>query len=95
MKKLALTLLSIFLMSFLYGQNLTGNWYGLLKFPTSSLHIVFHINKNGDRYTTGLESPDQGSGILTADKTTVNGNIITIESSQLEMKFSGKYLADS
>ena len=95
MKKIALTLLSIFLMPFLYGQNLTGNWYGLLKFPTSSLHIVFHVNKNGNSYTTGLESPDQGSGILTADKTTISGNIISIESSQLEMKFSGKYLADS
>ncbi|WP_158827382.1 alpha/beta hydrolase family protein [Mucilaginibacter lacusdianchii] len=95
MKKLFTTLL--FLLSIItgYGQTIAGNWYGALNVSGSQLHIVFHIAKNGDVWSSTMDSPDQGAFGLATDKTQVDGNQLSIEVSKFGLKYTATYQADS
>lgn len=94
--KILLATLSLMLLIFgLQAQDLTGNWYGVLHVQNTNLHLVFHINKSGDAYSSTMDSPDQGAHGLSIDKTIINGNTLSIELAQLNLKYSGTYLPDS
>jgi len=94
MKKTTATLSFILVFAGAFAQNITGDWYGLIKAGGSSLHLVFHISKSGDTYTTTLDSPDQGAKGLPTDKTTVTGDVVEIEAAKFGIKYSGIYQVD-
>lgn len=95
MKKIIYTLVFIFLTSATFAQSIAGDWYGALNIPGRSLHIVFHILKNGENYTSTMDSPDQGANGIATDTTTITGNQVTITISKYKVKYTGTYLPDS
>ncbi|MDP9047596.1 MAG: alpha/beta hydrolase [Bacteroidota bacterium] len=96
MKKIIITLTFILLVCIAFAQGITGDWYGTLNIPGgATLHVVFHITKGGDTYTTTFDSPDQGAKGLATDKTTFTGNQLTIEATQFNFKYIGDYKPDS
>lgn len=90
MKSTITSLLLIFAFNLTYAQVITGTWNGELDVNGTSLRIVFHVEKNGDTYKTLMDSPDQGAKDIPTDKTTFDGETLSVEAAQLGMSFSGK-----
>lgn len=95
MKKIIFTLSFLIVACSLYSQNIAGAWYGALNVKGNKLHLVFHITKTGDTYSSTMDSPDQAALGLSTDKTTVNGNQIVIEAAKFGIKYTATYLPDS
>nr|WP_294795114.1 alpha/beta hydrolase [uncultured Mucilaginibacter sp.] len=95
MKKITFILMLSVVAFNLKAQDITGDWYGAIKIAGAKLHLVFHINKSGDVYSTIMDSPDQNAKGLGTDKTTVNNNAITIEAAKFGIKYTGTYKPDS
>lgn len=91
MKKITFILMLLAAAFNLKAQDVTGDWYGAIKIAGAKLHLVFHINKSGDGYSTLMDSPDQGAKGLGTDKTTVDKNAITIEANKFGIKYTGTY----
>lgn len=83
----------------LFSQNIVGDWEGSLEVQGMQLKLIFHITKDGEKFTSTMDSPDQGANGIPMDKTTVEDGNLTIESKQLGMKYiapiseNGKKLA--
>jgi pimeloyl-ACP methyl ester carboxylesterase len=95
MKKLNLTFSLLLLASSLFAQKIAGIWYGTLNVRGNSLRLVFHISQTSGIYATTMDSPDQHAMGLAAEKTTVEGNQLTIEATKYAIKYIGNYLPDS
>ena len=78
-----------------YGQTVGGTWYGILKLPKASVHLVFHITKNGETYSSKMDSPDQGADGLAADHTAFEDNNLTIDLGKYGIKYNGIFKPDS
>ena len=89
MKNTIIGLLLFFTWISTQAQNIEGTWNGVLKINDISLRIVFHIEKNGDTYSTKMDSPDQGASGIPADKTSFDGQQLVVEAAQLGMVFTG------
>jgi alpha-beta hydrolase superfamily lysophospholipase len=94
MKKIISTLAFILIISGALAQSITGDWYGLIKAGGNSLHLVLHISKTGDTYTTTMDSPDQGAKGIPTDKTTVTGDVVEVEAPKFGIKYRGTYQPD-
>ncbi|MDR0757427.1 MAG: alpha/beta fold hydrolase [Tannerella sp.] len=44
-----------------YGQEITGDWEGILKVQNIRLRIVLHIQETASGYSATMDSPDQGA----------------------------------
>ncbi|MFI5333491.1 MAG: alpha/beta hydrolase family protein [Candidatus Babeliales bacterium] len=75
----------------LYAQPITGDWYGTLNAKKTKIHLVFHINRTANGYSTTMDSPDQGASGIKTDTTKVEGNNITIEIKSLSMIYTGSF----
>ncbi|WP_184548641.1 alpha/beta hydrolase family protein [Mucilaginibacter sp. FT3.2] len=94
-KKLVFTLCLALLAGGSYAQTIVGTWYGTLTVQTKAIHLVFHITKNNDTYTSTMDSPDQGANGLPVDKTTFSDNQLIIDAAKLGIKYTGTFLPDS
>lgn len=95
MKRFLATLLFLGMVNGLSAQNITGTWYGILHVQGTQLHLIFHVNKNAEGYSSTMDSPDQGANGIPVDKTSVTGNMLNIEMSRLAIHYTGTYLPDS
>ena len=95
MKKTISTLAFILSVSCLFAQSVTGDWYGALNIQGTSLPLVFHITKNGDVYSTLMDSPKQGAKGFATGVTTVNGNELQINAASEGITYTGTFLPDS
>ena len=91
MRSFLLSIIIAFTSVSLYAQPITGNWYGILKAQKTKLHIVFHINRTANGYSTTMDSPDQGASDIQTDTTKLEGNKITIEKKSMGMIYTGSY----
>lgn len=76
-------------------QNITGDWYGILKTPNQDLRVIFHVILDSDRYLSTLEVPSQSSKRLLMDSTTIQDNHIRMKMTQLNLYYNGTYYPDS
>lgn len=95
MKSIYSTIALIFLSSILFAQEPVGTWYGTLNIHGTQLPLVFHITKNGSEYSTTMDSPAQNAKDMPSDKTTFTNKTLTVEASNIGMKYTGTYLPDS
>ncbi|RYE30953.1 MAG: alpha/beta hydrolase, partial [Sphingobacteriaceae bacterium] len=95
MKRFTATLILFLTVSVLYAQNITGDWYGTLHIQANSLHLVFHISKSGDAYSSTMDSPDQNAFGLATDATTFSNNQLTVLATKFGIKYIGTFKADS
>ncbi|MCP5062335.1 MAG: alpha/beta hydrolase, partial [Ignavibacteriae bacterium] len=61
MKKSNIVLILLFSSVFIFAQDITGDWYGVLDIQGQKLRIVFHIVENDGSLTATMDSPDQGA----------------------------------
>jgi fermentation-respiration switch protein FrsA (DUF1100 family) len=89
----------VFILSSLcYSQpkDLTGIWAGKLSLPNSlELTIVFNLSKDDSgKYTSTLDSPDQGAMGIPTESTTIFGDSIIIKIPLVQGSYSGKIFFD-
>ncbi|WP_316832995.1 alpha/beta hydrolase family protein [Pedobacter aquatilis] len=91
MKKLICFFIGVAMSNLLYAQNLTGSWYGILEIPGGKLRVNFHIKAEGTAFVSTMDSPDQGAKGIPTDKTTIQGNEISIEAAKLGLVYKANY----
>lgn len=91
MKKTTL-LFIIFLASLtIYGQDITGQWNGVLKVQGMQLRLVFNISKTDTGYTSTMDSPDQGAKGIPVTTTTFENPKIKFEVASARIGYEGEF----
>ena len=70
MRKVAFTIMLGLSALVMFGQDVTGQWNGILKVPGAQLRLVFHVEKTDTGYASTMDSPDQGANGLPVETTT-------------------------
>lgn len=95
-KKTFLIMIALFAAtSWLWSQDISGNWQGELHIMGQKLRIIFHIEKKDTLYTTIMDSPDQGAYGLPTDRTGVADNQLEIVAAGMGILYRGKLENDS
>jgi len=81
--------------AFAQAQDITGQWKGVLNISGTNLRLVFHINKNGEAYTSTMDSPDQGAVGIPVATTTFDGSKLSIAMPNIGLLYEGEYKTDS
>lgn len=73
-------------------EEAAGDWSGLL---AGQLHLIVHVTKNaGGYYGATLESPDQGSVVLPADKVAAEADHFSFTIAKIGGSFTGTWNAE-
>jgi uncharacterized protein len=83
---ITLTLLASF--SF-FGQEITGDWNGILKISGNQLGIVFHVSKTDNGFASTMDSPDQKAFGIPVTKTTFENSVLKIEIENAKIEYEG------
>ncbi len=84
-------LLFIFLISFhAFGQDITGQWNGVLKVQGIQLRLVFNVTKTDVGYNSTMDSPDQGANGIPVTSTTFENSMIKFEVSNARIEYNGE-----
>ena len=90
MKKNLLIIIFMTSTVLIFGQDITGDWYGALKVQSMQLRLVFHITKTDSAYKATMDSPDQGAKDIPMSKASFENNLLTLEMAAAYIKFNGK-----
>jgi len=90
MKKNLLISLLLFSSIMALGQDITGEWNGLLKVQGLQLRLVFHITKTDAGYSATIDSPDQGATGTQMSKVTFENSVLTVELPSQKSEYTGK-----
>ncbi len=91
MKKIMLVLLIFTLVSPTFGQDITGQWNGLLDIQGTHLRLVFHIAKNDNGYSATMDSPDQGAHGIPVSATLFENMTLQIKMPNLGITYNGVF----
>ncbi|MFB3387837.1 alpha/beta hydrolase family protein [Flavobacterium sp. LAR06] len=89
MKKAILIIITILTSSFVIGQEIAGQWNGLLKVPGAQLRIVANIGKTETGYVSTMDSPDQKAKGIPVATTTFENSILKLEIPAINGSYTG------
>jgi uncharacterized protein len=96
MKALKMVLVFSLWSLFSYGQDISGSWYGILKFSGVQLRLKFNVTHAADGYSATMDSPDQNVAGIVVTKTTFQESVVRFEVVSAGIQFEGKlYPGDS
>lgn len=72
-------------------QDLTGSWQGDLNVPGGKLPIVFNFVKNGDGFTSTMDSPKQGVKGIPVSSVQVKDSVLQLKISNINATYEGKW----
>ena len=72
-----------------FSQDITGEWNGTLNIQSTTMRLVFHINKTDAGYSATMDSPDQGAKGIIMSHVTLENSILTIELRIAKIKYTG------
>lgn len=86
MKQTIVSILTILTTLTVFGQDISGEWNGLLNVPGKQLSIVFNIKKVDTGFKSTMDSPDQGAKDIPVTTTSFENSTLklTIESAKIE-----------
>ena len=73
----------------LFGQNITGQWNGILKVQGTQLRVVFNISKTGTGLSSTMDSPDQGAKGIPVTSTSFENATLKLVVSNLGVEYQG------
>ena len=85
-------LLFIFSFSFLFSQDITGDWHGKLDVNGMPLRVVFHISKVENTYSSTMDSPDQNAFGIPITSTAFSENTLTIISKEMSATYTATFI---
>ena len=90
MKAISILLIT-FLTSFtLTAQDITGQWYGVLKVQGIQLRLVFNVTNSDHGYRSTMDSPDQGATGIPVTNTTFENSKIKFEVANARIEYNGE-----
>lgn len=89
MKKIILILTFVLTSSAIFGNEILGDWNGLLKVPGAQLRVVIHIVKTENGYTATMDSPDQKATGIPVAKTTFIDGVLKLEIEAVKGSYEG------
>lgn len=95
MKKSVLILGAMVMSMFIYAQDLTGKWSGVLNSNGRKYEIVFNISRSGDTYSSTMDSPLQKFFGFKTTSTEFKDSLLTIRMDNANMEFQGKLLKNN
>lgn len=94
MKRITILLLTLIAASFVYAQDITGQWNGALSIQGQQLRLVIHVTRSGDTYSATMDSPDQGAKGIPVTTTTFAPPVFRFEVANLRIEYSGELKGD-
>ncbi|MET0944910.1 MAG: alpha/beta fold hydrolase [Flavobacterium sp.] len=95
MKKAILIIITILVSSFAIGQEIAGQWNGLLKVPGAQLRIVANISKTETGYVSTMDSPDQKAKGIPVATTTFKNSTLKLEIPAINGSYEGTLNRDN
>nr|MDA3862160.1 alpha/beta hydrolase [Melioribacteraceae bacterium] len=89
MKKLLLIILTVLTTLSIYGQDITGQWNGVLKVQGTQLRIVFNINEVENGYSSTMDSPDQGAKGIPVTSTSFENSTLKLAILNAGIEYEG------
>lgn len=89
MIKTILIIITALLSFILNGQEIAGQWNGLLKVPGTQLRVVFHVNKTEAGYSATMDSPDQKVTGIPMEKASFDNSILKLEMPKAQISYEG------
>lgn len=95
MIKTILIIITALLSFIMNGQEITGQWNGLLKVPGTQLRVVFHVNKTEAGYGATMDSPDQKVTGIPMEKVSFDNSILKLEMPKAQISYEGTLNKDN
>ncbi|WP_426484171.1 alpha/beta hydrolase family protein [Flavobacterium sp. 2] len=89
MIKTILIIITALLSFIMNGQEIAGQWNGLLKVPGTQLRVVFHVNKTESGYSATMDSPDQKVTGIPMGKASFDNSILKLEMPKAQISYEG------
>jgi fermentation-respiration switch protein FrsA (DUF1100 family) len=90
MKHLVLIIFGMIVSVISYGQDITGQWNGVLEVQGTRLRVVFHIENNMG-YNATMDSPDQGVKDIPVTSVTFENNVLNMKIKKAGIEYIGTY----
>jgi len=92
MKKIIALLFTLATVFTVMGQDVTGQWNGLLKVQGTQLRIVFHITKTDTGFSSTMDSPDQGAKGIPVTSTVFKNPKLKLEVKNARIEYEGELI---
>jgi fermentation-respiration switch protein FrsA (DUF1100 family) len=92
MKKLFIILITFLFSLSIKGQDITGQWNGILKIQGIQLRIVFNITKTENGYNTTMDSPDQGAKGIPVTSTSYENSKLKLSITNATIEYTGELI---
>ena len=92
MKRAATILVFLLSVLGLFGQNITGQWNGVLKVQGMQLRVVFNITKTENGYISTMDSPDQGAKGIPVTATSFENSKLKIQITNAGIEYTGELI---
>ena len=95
MKLIISCVFSLFTLTSLFSQEISGSWQGILEIQGTNLEIVFHIEKQANNFVSTMDSPAQGAFGIATTKTSFDNDKLQIIVSNLGIFYQATLKSDS
>ncbi|MEA9414715.1 alpha/beta hydrolase family protein [Flavobacterium sp. PL02] len=89
MKHYIVTILSFLTTLTVFGQDITGQWNGLLNVQGTQLRLVFNINKSDTGFKSTMDSPDQGAKDIPVTTTSFENSTLKLTVANAKIEYEG------
>jgi pimeloyl-ACP methyl ester carboxylesterase len=89
MKRLILLLIISFVSLHAWGEEIVGEWNGVLKIPVQ-LRIVFHIQKTESGYSATMDSPDQNAKDIPVSSVSYENEVLKLAVAIAGIEYEGR-----
>ena len=89
MKRITLILLTNIFCLTIFGQDISGQWNGVLKVQGTQLRVVFNITKTENGINSTMDSPDQGAKGIPTTSTNFENSILKITIANAKIEYEG------
>lgn len=87
--QLFLFAIGILIAKMVFGQEITGQWNGILKVQGTQLRVVFNISKAENGFSSTMDSPDQGAKGIPVSSTSYENSTLKLTVSNLMIEYQG------
>ncbi len=88
-------MLAVLNVLYMSGQDITGQWSGILNIQSRQLTIVFNVTQTADGYISIMDIPDQGARGIPVTSTNYTDSKLALEIENLKIQYSGELTGDS
>jgi pimeloyl-ACP methyl ester carboxylesterase len=89
MKRIMFTFLACAVAVAAGGQEVAGDWNGILKVQGQQLRLVFHISRTENGYSATMDSPDQGAKSIPVTSVSFENPVLKLAVANLGVEYEG------